>query len=79
MCGHDFHATRPLHYLQTTKIGILREVRESDAAGKIHYVLATAYPDMLRRLVQPGSHAFIGEDLTGRVLMAQQFSETGKA
>lgn len=53
-------------------------MKELDTAGKISYVLATEYPDMLRRLVRPGTHAFVGEDLTTRVLMAQQFSESGK-
>ena len=50
-----------------------------DAAGQVQYVLATEYPSLLRGDVRLGSHAFIGEDLTAKVLMAQQFSETGKA
>ncbi|XP_045101488.1 probable glutamate receptor [Portunus trituberculatus] len=62
---------------RTTEIGILREVREMDAAGQVQYVLATEYPSLLRGDVRFGSHAFIGEDLTAKVLMAQQFSETG--
>lgn len=42
------------------------------------FVLATEYLDILRGLVRAGTHAFIGEDLTARVLMAQEFSRTGK-
>ena len=65
--------------LQTTETGILREVRELDEEGKLYYVMTTEIMDMLRQLVRRGSHAFVSEDLTSRVMMAHLFSETGKA
>lgn len=64
---------------QTAKMGIMLEVKQAEAAGRIKYVLATEYLDTLQKLVRPGTHAFVGEDLTERVLMAQRFSQTGKA
>ena len=67
-----------VYHQQTADIGILREVRESEAMGRIKFVLATEYVDILQRLVRPGTHALIAEDLTARLLMAQDFSETGK-
>ena len=67
-----------MYHQQTSEFGILREVRESEAVGRIKFVLATEYVEILQKLVRPGTHAFIGEDLTARVLMAQDFSETGK-
>ncbi|KAK8377529.1 hypothetical protein O3P69_013870 [Scylla paramamosain] len=71
--------TAYVNYFRTTETGILREVRKMDAAGQVQYVLATEYSNMLRGEVRLGSHVFIGEDLTSKILMAQQFSETGKA
>ncbi|KAK8377650.1 hypothetical protein O3P69_013947 [Scylla paramamosain] len=67
--------TAYVNYFRTTEIGILKEVREMDAAGQVQYVLATEYPSMLRGEVRLGSHAFIGEDLTIKVLMAQHSSD----
>ncbi|XP_063869652.1 probable glutamate receptor [Scylla paramamosain] len=69
--------TAYVNYFRTTETGILREVRKMDAAGQVQYVLATEYSNMLRGEVRRGSHVFIGEDLTSKILMAQQFSETG--
>lgn len=55
------------------------EVKQAETAGRIQYVLATEYSNTLQRLLRPGTHAFLGEDLTERFLMAQQFSQTGNA
>ncbi|KAK8377937.1 hypothetical protein O3P69_014103 [Scylla paramamosain] len=72
------YGTASVNKFRTAEFGILREVGESEAAGRIMFVLATEYLNILRGLVRSGTHAFIGEDLTARVLMAQEFSRTGK-
>ncbi|XP_063869654.1 probable glutamate receptor isoform X2 [Scylla paramamosain] len=72
------YGTASVNKFRTAEFGILREVGESEAAGRIMFVLATEYLNILRGLVRSGTHAFIGEDLTARVLMAQEFSRTGR-
>ncbi|KAK4309809.1 hypothetical protein Pmani_018570 [Petrolisthes manimaculis] len=69
--------TAYVHHFRTTETGDLKKVRDVDAAGGVEYVLATQYPNTLRDKVRLGSHVFIGEHLTSRVLMADQFSQSG--
>ncbi|XP_050715325.1 uncharacterized protein LOC126998049 [Eriocheir sinensis] len=72
------HDTAYVDNFRTAEMGIMLEVKQAEAAGRIKYVLATEYLETLQQLVRPGTHAFVGEDLTERVLMAQQFSQTGR-
>lgn len=64
-------------YSQTSTSGILKEVRDSEGEGRIEYSLAKDYPAMLDSQVREGTHTFIGEDLTIKVLIANDFSTVG--
>ena len=63
--------------LQAITSGIFREVREAEFSGRLVFVKSTEYNRMLDQLVRSGTHAFVGEDLSGRVLMANDFSTSG--
>ncbi|KAK8377611.1 hypothetical protein O3P69_013925 [Scylla paramamosain] len=63
---------------QAITSGIFREVREAEFSGRLVFIKSTEYNSMLDQLVRRGTHAFVGEDLSGRVLMANDFSTSGQ-
>ncbi|XP_042239056.1 probable glutamate receptor [Homarus americanus] len=65
-------------HFRTSTSGALREVRDAEGEERIDFVLATEYPTMLDQLVRKGPYVYVGEDLTIKVLMAQDFSNTGQ-
>ncbi|XP_042239055.1 probable glutamate receptor [Homarus americanus] len=70
--------TAYVQYLKSAESGIFREVMDTEKAGRIMYVKSTEYTYMRDELVRLGTHVFLGEDLSGKVLMAQDFSNTGR-
>ncbi|XP_045601352.2 probable glutamate receptor [Procambarus clarkii] len=70
--------TAYVSYFRMSRSGIFLEVRESEQAGRIAYVLATEYQTMLDDRVRKGPFVYVGEDLTIKVLKAQDFSQTGR-
>ncbi|KAG7159495.1 probable glutamate receptor isoform X1 [Homarus americanus] len=69
--------TMYVQYLRSVESGIFREVMDSEKEGRIIYVKTTEYTYMRDELVRLGTYVFLGEDLSGKVLMAQDFSNTG--
>ncbi|XP_045601688.1 probable glutamate receptor [Procambarus clarkii] len=69
--------TMYVQYFRSVDSGIFREVMDSEKAGRIKYVKSTEYTYMRDHLVRQGKHVFLGEDLSSKVLMAQDFSNTG--
>ncbi|XP_069950741.1 probable glutamate receptor [Cherax quadricarinatus] len=70
--------TAYVSYFRTSKSGIFREVHEVEHAGRIRYTLSTEYLNMLDQLVRRGPYVYVGEDLTIKVLLAEDFSKTGR-
>ncbi|KAG7159497.1 Glutamate receptor ionotropic, delta-2-like 11 [Homarus americanus] len=68
--------TAYVNHFRTSESGIFQEVQKAEAAGRISFVLATEYPTMQDQLVREGPYVFVGEDLTIKVLMGQDFSNT---
>ncbi|KAK3878397.1 hypothetical protein Pcinc_016981 [Petrolisthes cinctipes] len=54
--------------------GVFFGVQRADEEGRIKFVKTTEYDFTLDHLVRPGTHAFIFEDLTARILKANDFS-----
>lgn len=52
-------------------------VRVAEENGRLKFVKSTEYYPILDQQVRHGTHVFIFEDLTGRVLKASDFSNTG--
>ena len=50
---------------------------EAERSGRLVFVKSTEYNRVLDQLVRRGTHVFVGEDLSSRVLMANDFSATG--
>ncbi|XP_071524208.1 uncharacterized protein [Panulirus ornatus] len=61
-----------------TSSGILSEVAEMDRAGLIRYHTTIEFPHVVDTLVREGSHVLVTEDLTEKLRLAQDFSETGR-
>ncbi|XP_071540574.1 probable glutamate receptor isoform X2 [Panulirus ornatus] len=70
--------TAYVQFLRSAESGIFREIIDSEASGRLMYVKSTQYARMRDKLVRAGKHVFMGEDLSSRVLMAQDFSNTGR-
>ncbi|XP_071545454.1 glutamate receptor ionotropic, delta-2-like [Panulirus ornatus] len=66
-----------VEFYRLAKTGILREVAEMDRVGLIKYYRTTQFPYVVDTLVRPGDHVLVAEDLTEKVRMAQDFSNTG--
>ncbi|KAK3866903.1 hypothetical protein Pcinc_027595 [Petrolisthes cinctipes] len=56
--------------------GVFFGVQRADEEGRIKFVKTTEYDFTLDHLVRPGTHAFIFEDLTARILKANDFSRS---
>ncbi|XP_071540834.1 LOW QUALITY PROTEIN: probable glutamate receptor [Panulirus ornatus] len=70
--------TAYVQHFRNSKSGIFSEVHVAEQEGRVMYVLASDYVRVQDELVREGEHVFIGEDLTSRVLMAHDFSNTGQ-
>lgn len=62
---------------QLAETGIFLDVAEMDRAGLIKYHLTTEFPRVVDTLVRSGDHVLVAEDLTEKVRLAQDFSDTG--
>ncbi|KAK4327311.1 hypothetical protein Pmani_002252 [Petrolisthes manimaculis] len=69
--------TAYVQYYKSVESGVFFGVRRADEEGRIKFVKSTEYDFTLDHLVRPGTHAFIFEDLTARILKASDFSRTG--
>ncbi|XP_071540846.1 probable glutamate receptor [Panulirus ornatus] len=67
-----------IQYLRAVESGIFREVMDSEEDGRLIYTTTTGYLEAAQTLVVGGRHVLVVEDLTGRVIMADHFSLTGK-
>ncbi|KAK3892770.1 hypothetical protein Pcinc_003389 [Petrolisthes cinctipes] len=81
----DSHATNMVweagsmydQFLSSVEAGVFVGVRAAEENGRLKYVKSTEYTPILDEQVRHGTHVFIFEDLTGRVLKANDFSRTG--
>ncbi|XP_063870807.1 probable glutamate receptor isoform X2 [Scylla paramamosain] len=67
-----------VQFLMAVTSGIFREVREAEGLGRLVFVKTTDYNRVLDQMVRRGTHAFVGEYLSSRVLMANDFSASGQ-
>ncbi|XP_045102570.1 probable glutamate receptor [Portunus trituberculatus] len=67
-----------VQFLMAVTSGIFREVREAESLGRLVFVKTTDYNHVLDQMVRRGTHAFVGEYLSSRVLMANDFSASGQ-
>ncbi|KAK4325102.1 hypothetical protein Pmani_004257 [Petrolisthes manimaculis] len=81
----DSHATNMVweagsmydQFLSSVEAGVFVGVRAAEENGRLQYVKSTEYTPILDKQVRHGTHVFVFEDLTGRVLKANDFSRTG--
>ncbi|XP_068216611.1 uncharacterized protein [Palaemon carinicauda] len=64
-------------YFMSAVSGVFKDVAESRKEGRITYIKATEYTDVLEMLVMEGHHVLIIEDLSLRMLLAEHFTKTG--
>ncbi|XP_069957610.1 glutamate receptor ionotropic, kainate 2-like [Cherax quadricarinatus] len=64
-------------YLRNIKSGIIREVADLEARGRVMYMAPKEYKTVLNTFVRRGSHVLVDVDITLRYLTAQDFTEKG--
>ncbi|KAG7155419.1 putative olfactory ionotropic receptor IR4-like 25 [Homarus americanus] len=67
-----------LIFYQAVESGVFREIADLESEGRIKYVRSTEFPSSIDIFVRNGDHVLIAEDRYERVLMAQDFSRTGR-
>nr|XP_045624236.1 probable glutamate receptor [Procambarus clarkii] len=67
-----------VQYYRAVQSGIFREIADSEKKGRIKYVTSTEFPSSVDIYVRRGHHVLIAEDRYEKVLMAQDFSRTGR-
>ncbi|KAG7159605.1 Glutamate receptor 3.1-like 3 [Homarus americanus] len=63
---------------QTTDHGIFREVGEAETAGRIRFLSLKEYGSVVAPLLRRGDHVLIEEETVIKMLMAQDFTYTGR-
>ncbi|XP_042238987.1 probable glutamate receptor [Homarus americanus] len=67
-----------VQYFRTTDHGIFREVGEAETAGRIRFLSLKEYGSVVAPLLRRGDHVLIEEETVIKMLMAQDFTYTGR-
>nr|XP_053652047.1 probable glutamate receptor [Cherax quadricarinatus] len=65
-------------YIRNAKSGIIREVADLEATGRVIYMAPQEYKTAINTLVRRGTHVLVDVDISLRYLTAQDFTETGR-
>ncbi|XP_042233425.1 probable glutamate receptor [Homarus americanus] len=65
-------------YLRTAKSGIIQEVADLGADGRVMYTTHEKYKSVVDTLVRRGTHVLVDIHINIRNLMAQDFSQSGR-
>ncbi|XP_069957609.1 probable glutamate receptor [Cherax quadricarinatus] len=67
-----------VQYIRNAKSGIIREVADLEATGRVIYMAPQEYKTAINTLVRRGTHVLVDVDISLRYLTAQDFTETGR-
>ncbi|XP_069951462.1 probable glutamate receptor [Cherax quadricarinatus] len=67
-----------VQYYRSAQSGIFKEIADSEKKGRIMYAKTSEIPAIIDVLVRRGHHVLIAEDRYEKVLIAQDFSRSGR-